>query len=179
MVDPFHRELWALRVIYVALAALFFFLRILPLGSEAGAWPGPDVFLALTLAWVLRRPDQLPVMLILLVMLAEDFLLMRPPGLWTALVVLATEFLRGRAALTRELGFAMEWLLIGAVLIVMLLSYRIILAIAFLAQPSFAMAMVQTFATFLCYPFVVGVAHLALRLRKPAMGEVDAMGRPL
>ena len=35
--------------------------------------------------------------------LVEDLILMRPPGLWTALVVMASEFIRSRVALTREL----------------------------------------------------------------------------
>jgi hypothetical protein len=46
-------------------------------------------------------------------MLVEDLVLLRPPGLWTALVVLATEFMRSRAALTRELNFVVEWLLVS------------------------------------------------------------------
>jgi rod shape-determining protein MreD len=179
MVDPVRREVWILRGIYVLIAAVLFLVRILPLGGVAGTWPGPDLFLCLTLGWVLRRPDHLPVLLIALVMLAEDFLLMRPPGLWTALVVVATEFLRSRAALTRELGFAMEWLLVAAVMLGLLLAYRLFHGIAFLPQPVFGMAMLQTFASILCYPVVVGLAHVALSLRKPAAGEVDAMGRPL
>ena len=50
----------------------------------------------------MRRPDFLPVLLIGAVVLLEDLILLRPPGLWTALVILATEFVRARAALTRR-----------------------------------------------------------------------------
>jgi rod shape-determining protein MreD len=92
-------------------------------------------------------------------------------------VVVASEFLRSRAALTRELSFVVEWLLISGVMLALLLGYRLVFAIAFLPQPGFGFAMVQTIASILCYPFVVGLSWLALNLRKPAMGEVDAYGR--
>jgi len=177
MADPVRGKVWLLRGAFVGLALVLFFFRILPLGSDAGKWPGPDLLLCIILAWVTRRPDYLPALLIAFVVLAEDLLLMRPPGLWAALVVVASEFLRSRAALTRELSFIVEWLLISGVMLALLLGYRLVFAIAFLPQPGFGFAMVQTIASILCYPFVVGLSWLALNLRKPAMGEVDAYGR--
>ncbi|QYK43468.1 MAG: rod shape-determining protein MreD [Paracoccaceae bacterium] len=155
------------------------FIRILPIGSTAGAWPGPDLMLCLMLAWVNRRPDYLPAVLIAGMVLVEDLMLMRPPGLWTAIVVLATEFLRSRQALTRELGFLAEWLMVGVVMLAMLLGYRLVLAVAFVDQPAFGPAFAQTVMTILCYPVVTGLLHLALQLRKPSTGEVDALGRRL
>lgn len=179
MVDPLRREIWVHRAGFITVALVLMFLRLLPLGIPAGRWPGPDILLCVTFVWVLRRPDYLPAVLIVLVVLIEDFLLMRPPGLWTALVLIATEFLRGRAALTRELSFAVEWLLVSALMIAMLLGYRMVFAISFLPQPGFGFAMVQTLGTIVCYPFVVGLSWAALNVRKPAMGETDALGRRL
>jgi rod shape-determining protein MreD len=155
------------------------FLKILPLGSVAGDWPGPDLLLCLMLAWVTQRPDHLPALLIALVVLAEDMILMRPPGLWAGLVVLATEFLRARSALTRELGFAAEWLLIAGVMVAMLLAYRSIFAVAFLAQPGFGFAFAQTVGSILMYPVIVWLLRVSFNLRKPSTGEVDSMGRRL
>lgn len=177
MAEPVRARVWLFRTAFVGLALGLFFLRVLPLGTEAGRWPGPDLLLCLIFAWVTRRPDYLPALLIALVVLAEDLLLMRPPGLWAALVLVASEFLRGRAALTRELSFVVEWALIAGLMVAVLLGYRLIFALAFLPQTGFGFAMVQTLASILCYPFVVGLSWLALNLRKPAMGEVDAYGR--
>ena len=179
MVDLLHSTIWRHRAIFVAVALALFFLRLLPLGAEPGRWPGPDLLLCLMLAWVQRRPDYLPILLIALVVLTEDFLMLRPPGLWTAIVVLASEFLRGRAALTRELGFAMEWLLIAVLMTAMLLAYRLVFAIAFLPQPGFGFAMVQVLGSILSYPVVVALSRIVLGVHKPAMGEVDARGRRL
>ncbi len=146
-------------------------------GSPIGSWPGPDLLLCVILAWGLRRPDFLPAGLIAAVVLAEDMLLMRPPGLWTGLVVIATEFLRNRAVLTREFAFAMEWLMVSGVMVALLLAYRLIFAITFLPQPEFGFAAVQTLASILCYPLVVGLSRILFDVYKPATGETDALGR--
>lgn len=39
--------------------------------------------------------------------------------------------------------------------------------------------LVQVFLTIALYPVIAGVAHLALGLRRPAQGEVDALGHRL
>ncbi len=107
-------------------------------GQRRGQLSGPDLLLCLIMAWVMRRPDYLrwadrpcgagrrP---------DPD----APAGLWTALVVLATEFIRSRAALTRELNFVVEWLLVVGLMIGMLLAYRLIFAMALLPQAPSAM----------------------------------------
>lgn len=179
MLDIATRTLWLYRGLFLAIAMSILFLRLLPLGSEAGQWPGPDILLCVIMAWVMRRPDYLPVLLIVVVVLLEDLILMRPPGLWTALVVIATEFLRSRVALTRELNFAVEWLLVAGLMIAMLLAYRLTFALVFLPQPGFGFSLMQTLWSVLCYPVVVVASQFALYLRKPAMGEVDEMGRRL
>ncbi len=179
MVESVRSAVWLYRWIFLALALVIMFLRLLPLGTEAGRLPGPDILLSVMLAWVMRRPDYLPVVMITVIVLLEDVILMRPPGLWTALVVLATEFLRSRAALTRELSFAVEWMLIAGLMVGLLLGYRLFFAVAFLPQPAFGFAMTQTLWSILCYPLVVMASRLILDLRKPAMGELDALGKRL
>lgn len=179
MADGVRRTVWLYRGIFVGLALLSLFIRLLPLGTVAGHLPGPDLLLCAMLAWVMRRPDYLPVLLITAIVLLEDVLLMRPLGLWTALVVLATEFLRSRSALTRELSFAVEWMLIAVLMVGLLVTYRLFFAVSFVPQTGFGFAMTQTIWSILCYPFVVMASRLILDLRKPAMGELDALGRRL
>ena len=170
---------WAYHLLYLTLALVLLFLRLLPLGDAAGAFPGPDLLLCLTIAWAMRRPDYVPVWLIVAVTLVEDLILMRPPGLWTALMVLATEFLRSRNALTRELNFVVDWLLAGGLMLAMLIAYRFVFAMAFLPQPPFGFAVVQVIWSILAYPLVVAASRLVFDLRKPATGEVDDYGRRL
>lgn len=170
---------WIYRGLFLGLALVLLFLRLLPLGHSAGAFPGPDLLLCIIMAWVVRRPDYLPLAMIVIVVLAEDLILMRPPGLWTALVVLATEFLRSRVALTRELNFVVEWMLVSGLMIGMLLVYRLIFAVSLLPQPPFGFAVVQVLWSILLYPIVVWLSAMALDLRKPATGEIDSFGRRL
>lgn len=179
MVDPLRTSLWLYRGLFVALALVLLFLKLLPLGSLAGTLPGPDLLLCLIFAWVLRRPDYLPVLLVAAVMLVEDFLLMRPPGLWAGLVIVGTEFIRSRVGLTRELSFPAEWALVGAVMFGLLLAYRLAFVVSFMPQPALGFALLQTVWSVLCYPLVVAASRFAFDLRKPAMGEVDAYGRRL
>ncbi|MBP9184585.1 MAG: rod shape-determining protein MreD [Fuscovulum sp.] len=179
MIGLWRAEHWGYRALFLGLAVLVLFIRLLPLGGDPGAFPGPDLLLCLIMAWVMRRPDFMPVGLVVLVVLVEDLILLRPPGLWTALVVLATEFIRSRAALTRELNFVVEWLLVTGLMVAMLLAYRLVFALALLPQPGFGYAVVQVLWSAVAYPFVVGASRLVLDLRKPATGETDDYGRRL
>ena len=179
VIETLRASVWSYRAMFVFIALILLFLRLLPLGSQAGHWPGPDLLLCLTLVWVMRRPDYLPALLITAVFLIEDLILLRPPGLWTAIILLATEFLRGRAALTRELNFVVEWMLVAGLMVAMLLAYRLMFTVSLLPQPGFGFALVQTIWSVSCYPLVVMASTLALDLRKPAMGEVDNFGRRL
>jgi rod shape-determining protein MreD len=176
------------------LAFCLIFWRVLPLEgasslncgeAQAGcfiwAWvvrvPGPDLLLCVALEWTMRRPDFLPVGLVAVVFLFEDFILMRPPGLWTALVVIATEIVRSRVILTRELNFWVEWILVSGMMLGLLVIYRTVFAILLLPQAGFGFAMIQIVGSILCYPLVVFFSRVVLDLHKPGMGETDAYGR--
>ena len=176
---PLRADPWGYRLLFVALALLFLFIKLLPLGSLAGAFPGPDLLLALMIAWVMRRPDVLPIWLILAVVLTEDLLLMRPPGLWTAIVVLATEFLRSRIALTRELSLPVEWLLASGLMIAMLMLNRLAFTVSLLPQAPFGFAVTQVVWTIIAYPLLVFLSRLWLDIRKTTTGKLNESGRGL
>lgn len=170
---------WVYRALFLGLALLILFFRLLPMSSSPGALPGPNLVLCLILAWINRRSDYLPMPLILAVTLIEDMILMRPPGLWTAIVIIATEFLRGRTMLTRELSFAIEWAVVSGLMVGMHLAYRLVLAVTQVPQLPFGYTAVEVLWSILCYPLVVAASRLMIDLRKPATGEVDSFGRRL
>ncbi len=179
MAEPVRDNPWAWRAAFVAGFAVLMWLRLLPLGGLPGPWPAPDILLAVIAAWVLRRPDHLPAWLIALVILTEDMLMMRPPGLWAATVVLLAEFLRGRAALSRQLPFPAEWFLVAVAVAGAAVVHRVVLGITLTPAPAALPVLVQAIGTIAVYPVVVAALHLGAGLRKPAAGEVDAMGRRL
>lgn len=177
MVERFLGPVAGHRALFVVLAVALFFVRLLPLHSSNGGWPGPDFLLCLVCCWTLRRPDYLPFWLIAAVIFLEDLLMMRPPGLWAVLVVGGAEFLRGRIAIARELNFGVEWLLVSLVIAAIFLLNRIVFTLTLLPQIPFETLVVHLIVTVLTYPLVVGTSILAFGLRKPAMGEVDSTGR--
>jgi rod shape-determining protein MreD len=179
MAEGWISSLWLHRLLFMAVAFVLIFLRLLPLQDVAGRLPGPDLLLCLIFAWTVRRPEYLPVLMIAAVVLLEDMLLMRPPGLWTALVILASEFIRSRVALTRELSFGVEWLLVAGLMLALFVAQRVAYAVAFLPQPALGFVLVQTGWSILAYPLIVALSRYGLDLHKPAMGEVDAYGRRL
>lgn len=179
MAEPVVRRPVGYWGLFLALVALWLFLRLLPLSTLPAALPGPDLMLCLVFAWVLRRPSYMPAPLVAAVFLVEDLLLMRPPGLWAVLVVLGTEFLRGRQALLREFTFPAEWALVAGLGFALLVIERMALFLTMVPQPALGQALLQMIFTMLAYPLVVLASHFILKVRKPATGEVDSLGRPL
>lgn len=170
---------WRYWALFAGFVALSLFWRLLPLSGVAPVVPGPDLLLCVVLAWVLRRPDYMPAPLIVGAVLLEDLLLMRPPGLWAFLVLMGAEFLRGRQPLMRELPFAMEWMVVGSVIAALWLAEGLILGLVMVPQPGLGANLAHLAITLAAYPLAVLASHWVFGLRKPATGEVDALGRRL
>ena len=60
-------------------------------------WIMPDLLILFAFAWVTRRPSFVPALAIAGIFLLADMLYQRPPGLWTGLVLIASEIRRARA----------------------------------------------------------------------------------
>ncbi|WP_411837605.1 rod shape-determining protein MreD [Paracoccus sp. ME4] len=155
-------------LVFLGVAAILLFLRLLPLSTGIMGWPGPDLGLALILAWVLRRPDQISAPAILLVVLVEDLLLMRPPGLWAAIVLLGSEAARLREPRWRDQPFMVEWLRVAVLIGAMMLGYRLVLVLFLLPVSALGQVILQFLATALAYPLVVFGARWLIGLRRVA-----------
>jgi len=168
-------HLWAMRGLYLGLATALVFVHLLPLDTVPRGWAGPDILLALTFAWSLRRPDFVPPVLIAAVFVLCDLLYQRPPGLWAGLVLLGSQMLRARAPDLRDLPFSLEWLSVASTLLVMTVVYRTILAVLMVDQAPLGLSLAQMVLTLVSYPLVVLVSHTTLGVRKIAPGEFDSM----
>jgi rod shape-determining protein MreD len=177
MIDPATLSLWRGRAGFALLALAMLWAALLPIGHSAGQLPGPDLMLCLVFAWMMRRPDYLPLALVAALFLLADILLYRPIGLWAALVVLASEIIRARRVLMRELSFFMEWAVVAGLMLAMLLAYRVILFLSLSPQLGLGVSLVQWLWSVGAYPGVVLFTGYALSMRKPSLGEVDAYGR--
>lgn len=165
MIELPRRSFLAGTLSFLLVCWLLLFIRLLPL-SPGGALPGPDLVLALIMAWVLRRPDQLAAPVIVAVVLLEDVLLMRPPGLWAVIVLLGSEAARVREPRWRDQGFMVEWLRVAVLMAAMTVAYRIAQVTFMLPVPALGQVMLQLLATIAAYPPVVLGARWLLGLRR-------------
>lgn len=170
---------WSARISYVALAFVLLAAPLLPLNTVPRSFGAPDILLAVTAAWAARRPDTLPALVVAGVFLLADFLFQRPPGLYAALVLLMTESLRRRSGRLRKGAFMSEWITVSVWIATIGLANYLILALLMIPQAAIRYTLVQVILTITLYPVVAWVAHMALGLRRPAQGEVDALGHKL
>lgn len=176
MAETTHAGRWTYRGVFLALAALVVFAKLLPLHPGPGRFPGPDILTLMACAWVVRRPDYLPITMVVFVFLMADILFMRPLGLWSALAVLGLESLRRRSVVLRDGGFVNEWLTVGTIITMMFLANSLVLAVFVVDQPGLGLILIRLISTLLVYPIVVVLAARAVGVRKIAPGEVDRLG---
>lgn len=170
-------RLWLMRAGFVGLALLILFFHLLPLDTVPRRWAPPDLLIAFTFAWVLRRPDYVPVLILALVMLVADLMLQRPPGLLAMLMVLGCEYLKNQTAGLRQASFVGEWMAVGIVLVGITVLNRLILGILAVDPAPLGLNLIQVGLTFLVYPVVVVLSQSLMGVRKLAPSDADAMGR--
>ncbi|MBV0910979.1 rod shape-determining protein MreD [Anianabacter salinae] len=174
MVDPRTLRRIGYAALYVAICLGLMIYNILPIDLQAGTIPGPDLMLCVTFAWVLRRPRWVPVLLIAAMFLVADLMFMRPPGLWAALVVLASEYLRNHDNGGGELTFGNEMLMVAATILTISLADRLVLSLLLVDQVPVRLTLLQFLTTIVAYPVVVLISHLGLGVRKMSPTE-DAL----
>ncbi len=177
MIDPVTLQRLGFAALFAALATLIVFMRMLPLDTGFAGMPPPDIIVLLGFAWVLRRPDYVPVVLFAAILFVTDLLFLRPPGVTTALAVIGLEALRSRAGLLRDQPFALEWATVGAVLVFMLLAERILLAVFFVGQVSFGLSAYNLLVNVAFYPVVVAISVWGFHVRRLAPGTHAAEAR--
>lgn len=176
MASSASSHLWLMRAAFVGLALAILFCHLLPLGTMPRRWAPPDILMAFTFAWVLRRPDYVPMLSIAAVFFLADLLLQRPPGLMSALMVLGANYLVTRAGGLREASFAGEWLAVALTVIGVTVLNRVTLWVLAVDQAQLGLTLIQMILTVLFYPAAALITHSVLRVRKLAPGDADAIG---
>ena len=177
MADFIEARIWIKRAVFVLLACLITIAHLVPLDQRPSIWAPPDILLALVCVWVARRPDYVPVYIIAAVFFMTDLLLQRPPGLWTALVVLLTEAIRTRHRDLRTMPFLAEWGFVMIGLVVITLANRFVLAIVVTPQAPLGLTMMQLGGTIAIYPLVAFAAYILFGVAHPAPGDMRKIGQ--
>ena len=170
-------HLWSMRLLYSALCGLVVMFHLLPLGQLGAISFSPDIILCITLAWIVRRPDYAPILLIAVIALLADLLLMRVPGLWAALTVLLADSVSKQRHKMRSTGFGVEWFRVSVGIAVIFVVERVALGFLFVETPPLGASIAQYLATLVAYPIVVGVTSGVFRVRKPELIETTPAGR--
>ncbi len=174
MIDPRSFRRWFYQALLVLLFGMITFMHMLPLSTLPAAFPGPDLLLLLVFAWVLRRPEYVPVLLVAPMFFLTDMLLLNPPGLHAGLVVLGLEFLRRRAGM-RDRPFLAEWALVAGTMAAILLTERLVLALLLVEQVSFGKQVLRYLVSLAAYPLVAAFTVFVLRVRHVLPGEAEAL----
>lgn len=168
------RRIWAYRGMYLGLGLGVIFFRILPLDTGTPGLPGPDIILAVTLAWMLRQPAAVPITAILFLFLLGDFLLQRPVGLWTLLTLLTVMALQSRRSTLAEAPFLVEMAIVSGVILAMIVAERVTLWVLLTDQPSLGLVLMEGLATIVIYPIVVFVSKFLLGMTKLPLVDLEA-----
>ncbi len=170
---------WIKRGVFLGVAFLIIVADLVPLDMRPDAWAAPDLLLLAALAWVVRKPNYAPVLVIAAVFLLADLLFLRPPGLWAALVVILSETIRRQNREFRDMPLLVEWGTIAAGIVAITLINRLVLAIVVSPQAPLGLTLIEMIATILAYPVVVLVAHFIFGVSRVAPGEVGSKGQLL
>lgn len=161
--------------LFVLIQMGILFAQLLPLSVGEIDWPGPDLALCLTFIWLARRPDQIPALIIAAVFLLTDIMLSRPIGLWAALVLIASEYIRLRETRWREQPFVVEWLRVSVLMGAMVLGYRILQFVFLLEPPALGVVLLRYIATIAFYPVVVLATRWLIGLRRISPNEAEML----
>ena len=164
-------------MLYLGLALAVIFAKLIPLDFQPQVWAGPDLLVALTFAWALRRPEFVPALSVAVIVLLADLLFLRPPGLWAALMVIGTQALKNRARNLREQPFMMEWLAVAGIFLAISLGNRLVLAVLMVPQAPLGLTVIHVVMTLICYPVVVMISQWVFGVRKAAPGDLDRLGQ--
>ena len=162
---------WMYRIGFVFLGLALIVLRLLPLQTIPQTWAGPDVMLCLVLAWSVRRPDYVPTVLIAAVILLEDFLLQRPPGLHAALIVGASFWLKTKVHTAEEQTMTGEIVQITIAVLGVLLATRLVLTFTLLPLPSLSIHFAQALSSIIFYPIMSLSSAFVLNVRPIKQSE--------
>ncbi|MGB1236080.1 MAG: hypothetical protein ACPG5U_10120 [Planktomarina sp.] len=162
---------WRLRITFVVIVTSIVFVQTLPIYSERLRLLSPDIVLAFTFAWAVRRPDAITPVLIVLVTVLTDFLLHRPPGLWTVIVLLAAIFLQGRVHDIRHSVYSAEWFLVGLVILGTFAVYQAALIVTLTGGHDWITLGLLAMSTVVIYPFVTLISQRVFGVHKPGVTD--------
>ena len=155
------------RIIFVTIATFLILANLMPLQTTPQSWPWPNILLLLVFCWSLREPNFVPIPLIIGVVLLQDFLLNRPPGLFSGISVIILIWIKAITSSSDDKSFLAEWVRVSLAFAAISLIYHLILSVSLVNTIELRMTLIQTIFNISTYPFIVLVSHYVFRVKRP------------
>ncbi len=126
----------------------------------------PEITLLITLVLIIRSPDYVPFWLIFLTFILSDFLLTKPLGLNTFIVLIITEFVRRNRPAFIEMLFLSEWLIISIILFFATMLKGILLTLTLSERNDWIEILQQLGVDIIMYPIVVILVRIVFQVKK-------------
>jgi len=172
MTERLLGDVWTHRLLLIALLGVIVFIQLLPLKTHDLDLPEPDILLGVLAAWMLRRPNYVPVGLLVFVGLLTDFLFLRAPGAWTMLMVIAFEIIRARGRRDGNMTFITEISIVAIVFAGLFSANALLLLVFGVSQPPFGSTVLHYAFTVAVYPLVAMVTVFVFHVRRPNPAEL-------
>ena len=153
-------------LLFLATAFLIVCARLLSVEIGLLPLPGPDLLFCLIAAWKIRNPRYVHPAAIVTVILLTEILFFRPFGLWSALVLLASEFVAKAGDRARLFPFTYEWLIMLTAYAAISAAYQFILAVFLVPVLDVLTTVLIILSTAAAYPLVAIVTNLVFRIWK-------------
>ncbi len=172
-------RLWIHRTGFLGIGLVSVLWSVIPFDLSAEALPDPDLFYCLTMAFLVRRPEYVPIWTVFVVFFMRDVLTLAPLGLSTLMIIIASEVVRTNVQAFREYIFGLEWLWVATMFTIITLIQNTVLTLTFADTPRLVEQVPLILFTVLAYPVIVWVIRYVFRITRPRPGESDAWGKRL
>jgi rod shape-determining protein MreD len=167
------------KALLLAMGMVAIYLPLVPYSLAAGDAGSPDLLSCLVIAWIVRRPDTAPLVLVVILGLLADVLTSRPLGLGALGLVICAELFRAQRGLLVGLPFVLEWLVVTVATMAVALCSFLLLKLTFMDGPSVRQLASHALVTSISYPVVVGVLYWMMGVRapdaRPQPGRLDPL----
>ena len=166
-------KVWFYRLVFICLGFLILVINLVPIGFTSGYLTFPDFLFCLAVSWIFRRPNYVPVPMVVGIFLFQDILLGLPIGLGTVIMLAIIEYLRSRIEMVRYQSFFIEWGIVAISYFIFILIYQLMLIITF-SQPSSLGALSFLFIeTIIIYPAIVFISSQLLKVKSPQFQLIE------
>ena len=160
-------RIWIYRIFFIAISIFLVLTNLMPLQTMPQSWPWPNALLLVIFCWSLREPNFVPIPLITFVLLSQDFLLHRPPGLFSGISVMILILIKAITASSDDKSFLAEWVRVSLAFAAISLIYHLVLTVSFVNTSQLRISLIQTIFNISIYPFIVLVSHYIFRVKRP------------